>query len=145
MNSTIISNKYQFHLKFKSNEVFTQKNINSTFLAVLLTRLLVLTITLLNQFFFIEVEMLLIDLLKQFLKNMNTVKMWDKIFNKNLFTTEKEEENFRSSNTYWICEKLIEDEKVRDQDHITGRYRGTAHRSCNVNLNLAKKSFCNTL
>ena len=90
--------------------------------------------------------MLLIDLLKQFLKNMNTVKMWDKIFNKNLFTTEKEEENFRSSNTYWICEKLIEDEKVRDQDHITGRYRGTAHRSCNVNLNLAKNVsviFCN--
>ena len=41
--------------------------------------------------------------------------------------TEKEEEQFLSSNTCWICEKLIEydDEKVRDYCHITGKFRGT--------------------
>ena len=63
-----------------------------------------------------------------------------KYFNKSLIMTEKEEE-FQSSNTCWICEKLIEDddEKVRDHFHITGIFRGTAHWSCNINLQLTKK------
>ena len=38
----------------------------------------------------------------------------EKHFNKNLNMNEEEEE-FQSSNTCWICEKLIEDEKARDQ------------------------------
>ena len=47
--------------------------------------------------------------------------------------TENEEEKFPSSNTCWICKKLIEDddEKVRDHCHVTGKFRGTAHWSCN--------------
>ena len=38
-------------------------------------------------------------------------KVMKKHFNKNLIMTEKEEENFQSSNTCWICKKLIENEK----------------------------------
>ena len=37
-------------------------------------------------------------------------KVMKKHFNKNLIMTEKEEEEFQSSNMCWICEKLIEDE-----------------------------------
>ena len=35
---------------------------------------------------------------------------------------EEKEEEFRSSNTCWICKKFIDDndEKVRDHCHITG-------------------------
>ena len=55
-------------------KVFTQKNIEITFLAVFLTNLFVLIINLVNQLLFIEVKMLLINLLKQFLKSMNTVR-----------------------------------------------------------------------
>ena len=62
-----------------------------------------------------------------------------KHYNKNLVMTEKEEENFQSSNTCWICKKLIEDEKVRDHWHITGKFRGAAHWNCNKNLQLTKK------
>ena len=42
-----------------------------------------------------------------------------KHFNKNLIMND-EEERFQSSNTCWICEKLIddEDEKVRDHCHV---------------------------
>ena len=45
------------------------------------------------------------------------------------------------SNTCWICEKLIDDdgEKVRDYCHIFGKFRGAAHWSCNINLQLTKK------
>ena len=60
-----------------------------------------------------------------------------KHFNKNLIITE-EEKQFQSSNMCWICEKLIEDKKVRDHYHITGKFRGAAHWSCNINLQLTK-------
>ena len=48
---------------------------------------------------------------------------------------EEEEEQFQSSNTCWTCEKLIDnhDEKVGDDCHITGKFRGAAHWSCNIN------------
>ena len=63
-----------------------------------------------------------------------------KHFNKNLIMSE-EEEQFQSSNTCWICEKLIDDddEKVRDHCYVTGKFRGVAHWSCNINLQLTKK------
>ena len=62
-------------------------------------------------------------------------------FNKNLIRAEKEEENFRSINTCWICEKLIDDQKVRHHCHVKGKYRGAAHWSCDVNLKLTKNVF----
>ena len=67
-------------------------------------------------------------------------KVMKKHFNKNLIMSE-EEEQFQSSNTCWICEKLIDDddEKVRDHCHVTGKFRGTAHWSCSINLQLNKK------
>ena len=68
-------------------------------------------------------------------------KVMKKHFNKNLIMTGKEEEQFQSSNTCSICEKLIEDgdEKVRDHCHITGKCRGAAHWSCNINFQLTKE------
>ena len=53
-------------------------------------------------------------------------KVMKKYFNKNLIMIE-EEEQFQSSNICWIREKLIEDEKVRDHCHITGKSSGEAH------------------
>ena len=46
----------------------------------------------------------------------------EKYLNKNLYMREEEaEEQFQSSKSCWICEKLIDDddEKVRDPCHIT--------------------------
>ena len=67
-------------------------------------------------------------------------KVMKKHFGKNLIMSEEEEEQFQSSNTCWICEKLIDDdeEKVRDHCHATGTFRGAAHWSCNINLQLTK-------
>ena len=67
-------------------------------------------------------------------------KVMKKHFNKNLISVE-EEEQFQSSNARWICKKLIDndDEKVRDHCHVTGKFRGAAHRICNINFQLTKK------
>ena len=55
-------------------KVPAQKNMKITFLVVLLTNLLVLMINLESQLFFTEVKKLLKNILKQFVKSMNTVK-----------------------------------------------------------------------
>ena len=48
-----------------------------------------------------------------------------KQFNKNLIISEKEEKQFQSSNTCWICEKLIDndDKKVKDNCHVNGKFK----------------------
>ena len=70
----------------KLMRVFTQKNIEIAFFIVLLTNLFVLMIDLVSQLLFLEVKMLLINLLKQFLKKTK------KQFNKNLIMCGEEEE-----------------------------------------------------
>ena len=64
-----------------------------------------------------------------------------KHFNKNLMMSVEEEEIIQSSNKYWICNKLFDlvDQKVRDHCHISGKFRGAAHFSCNANLKITKK------
>ena len=55
-------------------KVLKQKNIKITFLVVLLTKLFALMIDLVSQFLFLEMKMLLMNLLKQFLRSMSTAK-----------------------------------------------------------------------
>ena len=53
----------------------------------------------------------------------------------------EEEEVFQKANKCWICGKLFEllDEKVRDHCHISSKFRGAAHFSCNANFKISKK------
>ena len=114
------------------------KNIKQIFLTVLLTKLHVLMIYLANQLFFTEDKMQLMNLLKQCSKKISIA---EKHFNKNLVMSVEDERIFKSSNKCWICNKLFAkgDNKVRDHDHVTGKYRGSAHWNCNINLKLIKK------
>ena len=68
-------------------------------------------------------------------------KVINKHFNKNLIMSAEDEERFQLSNKCWISDKLFDvgDNKVRDHCHITRKYRGSAHWSCNVNLGFTKK------
>jgi hypothetical protein len=52
--------------------------------------------------------------------------------------TKEEEESFSKARVCVICEKEFKtgDVKVRDHDHLNGKYRGTAHKTCNVNYKL---------
>ena len=85
--------------------------------------------------------MLLINLLKQFLKNDYCKKVIEKHFNKTLIMSVEDERRFQSSNKYWICNKFFVtgDNNVRDHDNVTGKYRGSAHCSCSINLKVTKK------
>ena len=64
----------------KFMKVLTQKHIINMFLAVILLRLSALMIGLVSQFLSIEVKMLLMNLLKHFLKNISTAKNNEKTF-----------------------------------------------------------------
>ena len=63
-----------------------------------------------------------------------------KHFNKNLVMTAEENERLEMTNICWICGKLInlDDDKVRNHCHVTSKYRGAAHWSCNINLKVIK-------
>ena len=53
--------------------------------------------------------------------------------------SEEDEENYNSTITCWICEKNIEEDKVRDHCHITDNFRGAAHKDYNLQLRIPKK------
>ena len=57
-----------------------------------------------------------------------------KHFNKELVMTKVGNDNFKNSTKYWICDDdyIDTDVKVRDNRHIAGKYRGSAHRDCNI-------------
>ena len=67
--------------------------------------------------------------------------MLKKPFNKDLVMTAEENEKFERSNICWICGKLIDigENKVRDHCHITGKYRGSSHWKCNINVKISNK------
>ena len=64
-------------------------------------------------------------------------KYIQKILNKNkpMVITPKKERKFQNSTHCHICDKELKNDKVRDHDHITGKYRGAAHSACNINYN----------
>ena len=55
--------------------------------------------------------------------------------------TTEDDEDFENSTKCWICDNVYADGdvKVRDPCHITGKYRDSAHRNCNINAKLSHK------
>ena len=55
--------------------------------------------------------------------------------------TKEDNEVFKNSTKCWICDNdyIDNDVKVIDHCHITGKYRGSAHRDSNINLKLNYK------
>ena len=59
-------------------------------------------------------------------------------FNKPLKMTKDDDIEFKKADECYICSKKYTDKdiKVRDHCHITGKYRGSAHQECNLQLRL---------
>ena len=59
-----------------------------------------------------------------------------------LTLTKKDHEIFKNFTKCWICKNAYEEGevKVKHQDHITGKHRGSAHQECKLKLSLWKIS-----
>ena len=53
--------------------------------------------------------------------------------------TKEQEDIYNTTDTCWICSNETKEDKVRDHCHITGKYRGAAHRNCKPKLKTPKK------
>ena len=62
----------------------------------------------------------------------NDVKEIAKIPSKEMIFGKKEAEQYNKETKCWICKGELNNDKVRDHCHFTGRYRGAAHNSCNL-------------
>ena len=59
-----------------------------------------------------------------------------------LVMTKKDEEDFQKAKKCWICQKRYKPDEgenipVRDHCHMTGKYRGSAHKTCNFRLQIS--------
>ena len=53
--------------------------------------------------------------------------------------TNEEKESYENQKICHICKKEFNnDNKVRDNCHYTGKYRGAAHNKCNLNYKIPK-------
>ena len=84
------------------------------------------------------------DCIEKFMKCMfeevqNCQRIIKENFNKLLLMTKEDEEAFRKATHCHICEKKykVDDEPVRDHCHVTGKYRGSAHQTCNLKLKIS--------
>ena len=64
-----------------------------------------------------------------------------KHFNKNLVMTKEDNEDFENSTKCWNSDNVYVDGEVKvgDHCHVTGKYRGSAHRARNINVKLNHK------
>ena len=53
----------------------------------------------------------------------------------------EDEQRFQSRIKCWICDVFfnVEENRVRDHFHIIGKYRDSAHWTCNINLKVTQK------
>ena len=60
---------------------------------------------------------------------------------KDILTTGEDEEDYRNNNICRFCEKNNESEKVRDHCHLTAKFRGPAHNTCNITVKQKDSNF----
>ena len=84
------------------------------------------------------------DCIEKFMKCMfEEVKNCQKIirenFNKPLIMSIEDEKAFNEATHCHICENKykVDDVPVRDHCHVTGKYRGSAHQTCNLKLRIS--------
>ena len=57
---------------------------------------------------------------------------------KAMVMTQEDQVNFQQAGQCHICHQPLQLDRVRDHDHLTGKYRGAAHNTCNLNFKYEK-------
>ena len=53
--------------------------------------------------------------------------------------TNEDEEIYNNSHISWICKEKLNTDKEKDHCHVTGKFRGAAHKKCNLKLRIPRK------
>ena len=75
------------------------------------------------------------------IKLENKMAFYFKNTNKDILMRQEDEEDFKNNNICRFCEKEIITDKVRAHCHLTGKYRGPAHNTCNINVTQKQSNF----
>ena len=78
---------------------------------------------------------------KEVIKLENKMAFYFKETKKDIIMTQEDDEDFKNNKICRFCEKIIESDKVRDHCHLTGKYRGPAHNTCNINVKQKDSNF----
>ena len=78
---------------------------------------------------------------KEVIKLENKMAFYFKNTKKDIIMEQEDEEDFKNNNICRFCEKEILSDKVRDHCHLTGKYRGPAHNTCNINVTQKQSNF----
>ena len=84
------------------------------------------------------------DCTKWFVKEMLKLELEANNYTKTnikLEMSQEEEVQFEQAEECWLCENPLEGEKVRDHDHLTGKYRGAGLNLCNIYCKQRSSSF----
>ena len=74
---------------------------------------------------------------KEVIKLENKMIFYFKNTRKGIIMKQEDEEDFKNNNNCRFRERNIESDKVRDHCHLTGKYRGSAHNTSNINVRQA--------
>ena len=78
---------------------------------------------------------------EELIKLENKMVFYFKNTKQDIIMTQEDEEDFKNNNICRFCEKNIESDKVRDHCHLTSKYRGPAHNTCNINVKKKDSNF----
>ena len=78
---------------------------------------------------------------KEVIRLENKMAFYFKETKKDIIMTQEDEEDYKNNNICRFCEKEILSDKVRDHCHLTGKNRGPAHNTCNINVKQKDSNF----
>ena len=82
-----------------------------------------------------DVAQRFIDMLEEDIKQIHEEHLR---FPKEMKYTKSDEVRFQAATECHICEGELGGDRARDHCHLTGKFRGAAHESCNVNYQIPK-------
>ena len=78
----------------------------------------------------------------EIIKLENKMNFYFKNTKKDIVMSQEDEENYKNNNICYFCEQeILDNTKVRDHCHLTGKYRGPAHYNCNINVKQKQSNF----